>query len=711
MAFRESQGSYGLPVATISSFLDYHVRPELVLRQLITGKDKRGQSVLLGAGADDLLSANFVEPAALSESSRIIRDDVISHLTTTWARGQDQRFVVIHAPAGFGKSMFSHQLAKRLAESYKLFDEWSKPPLPFLMAFGNFRRGSSNFDGLIMERLQQDGPPLVTGKAFRELIAHRRINLILDGFDEMIEANAEVARSNIQNFVTSAGSQARIILTSRSTFFKTRSDVEDQMNSLGLGLDEIEVLELQGFTNEQVSKYVHRAIRNTASAEKIVRRVLDDSKIGEISRTPLILREIVELEREDRMSSASLSRRNILDVLVDKTLQREISRKELELSIKEQTTFLKELAFELLLRETPDIDQDDLALLAQICLPELSESEQLDSTVAKLGNHFYLINSPGGGRFVSMHTVWREFFQARALAAKLIEKPPKLTDLTKVFSTRLLPTPLLAIVGGLIDPSIIVNLVTSSNPKGLNPTTTNFLNNLIRLALACKLDDGRFKGLIGNFGGLSGKNLVDLQFENRDLRTVSFSSSQLKDCRFVNCDLRNVDFSGSLLDGVILRDCKYDSGLRFASPTRLQIDDRDLSHPELLQEHIKALNPDINQPDDSSDSNGNEGHTLEELLRSRLELFTNAFAPGTRPTLRRIAETALTRGVDKRYTTSIRRHVVPALTRSGIIEKSKGRASYIVCDGARHEVVEYLARGEIGVRIQRALTLLSRENR
>jgi len=702
--FREAQNTSGLPCSTISSFLDSHLRPELVIRQLITGVDKRGRNVLLGAGADDLLSENFIEPDALSESGGTIRGDVLSHLTSTWARGEKQRFVVIHAPAGFGKSMFSHQLAKRLAKSYETYEEWRKPPLPLLIAFGNFRRGSSNFDGLIMERLQQDGPPLVTGDGFRELILRGRINLILDGFDEMIEANAEVARSNIQNFVSVAGSQARIILTSRSTFFKTRSDVEDQLSSLGLELDEIEVLELKGFTDEQVSRYVHKVVSPRASAQKIVRRVLDDSKLGEVSRTPLILREIVELEREERMSSASLMRRSILDVLVDKTLEREVDRKDLELSVEEQRVFLEELSLELLNRETPDIDQDDLALLAQLCVPNLSESDHLDTTVAKLGNHFYLINAPGESRFVSMHTVWREFFQARALATKLNAKPPQTSDLKKALSKRLVPAPLLDIVGGLVDPAKLIGVDTTA-------TNSEFKNNWIRLALTCIDDDESFRLFLNNVGGLSARHLVDLQFVNRDLRRTDVSGSQLKDCRFINCDLRNVNFAGAVLDGVVIQNCKYDSGLRFASPIRFQVDNKDLSHSELLRIHIESLNPDIVRERDSfSPSDANEDLSLDQLLKSRLQLFTNPSPVGVRPTLKGgVKDTALTRGVHERYTTSIRRHVVPALVRSGVIEKSKGRGYYIVCGDSRHEVLDYLEREEIGPHIGRALTLLRRE--
>jgi len=703
-AFRELEASSGLPCASISSFLDSFLRPADVLRQLTTGLDKRGRSVLERAGASDLLSDKFIEPDALSESTGIIRGDVLSHLTTTWARGEKQRFVVIHAPAGFGKSMFSHQLAKRLAESYEHHEEWEKPPLPLLIAFGNFRRGSSNFDGLIMERLQQDGPPLVTGDAFRELILHGRVSLILDGFDEMIEANAEVARSNIQNFVSLAGSQARIILTSRSTFFKTRSDVEDQLSSLGLGLDEIEVLELKRFTDTQVMRYVGKVVPHPRSAEKIVRRVLDDSKLGDVLRTPLILKEIVELEREERLSSAVLNRRGILDVLVNKTLEREIERKDLELDTTQQMTFLEELSLELLSRETPDIDQDDLALLSQMYIPQLSDSENRDTTIAKLGNHFYLINAPGERRLVSMHTVWREYFQARALATKLNAKPQQTSGVKKALSKRLLSLPLLDIVADLVEPS---NLMTFD----ATATNSEFRNNWIRLALNCIDEKDSLDLLIAHVDGLSAKHLYDLQFVDRDMRQADFSGSQLMDCRFVNCDLRGANFSGTVLDGVVIRDSKYDNGLRFATPVRFQIDAMDLSHAELLRSHLKSLNPEaVSENADSDQIDIDEGLSLKQLFKSRLQLFTHPYPPGVRPSLRGgVKDTALTRGVHERYTTSIRRHVVPSLERGGLIERSRGRGYYVVCSEARREVLDYLERETIGPHISRALAILNRE--
>jgi uncharacterized protein YjbI with pentapeptide repeats/uncharacterized protein (DUF1778 family) len=699
---RQELTELGVQVKTLVSYLDWHLRPEIVLHQLETGIDRAGNSVLRGAGSEDLLSDNFIPPRALQESTGEVKTQLISHLTEEWAQGDGLRFVVIHAPAGFGKSMFSHQLAKALARSYASHKEWEKPPLPFLIAFGNFRRGASAFNGLVMDRLQRDGIPRLTGDGFKELVRQRRINLILDGFDEMIESNAEIARSNIQDFVQNAGPQARIVLTSRSTFFKTRGDVEEQLGSLSLNMDEIEVLELLKFTDEQINQYVFKAIPNHQSAEKIARRVRDGAEFSDFAKSPLILKEIVKIESEERLSSSELGRKNIVDVLVGKTLLREQERKDFDLTEQEQLLFLEAVSLELLTSKSPGIDSDDVGLLAEMYIPRISESDESETLLGRLKNHYYLTNASGAGGLLSMHILWREYFQARGLLRMLVSRPQRVVDFQKALSKKLVATPLLRQVSQLVRPYLL-NLNFSN-------FTSEFYNNWLRLAIESSHNKGDLQNLAAKVGGFAGKQLVDLEIVGADLSGFNFSGSTFENCQFTNCNLRAIEFSNSTLQGVVIRDCQLDNNIKAASPIGLSINGVDLSHKRLLNDlriegdaQVLIAVTSTESPDERS---------LDELFHSRLSLFVQTAPEGVRPMLRgNVKGTALVRGEDQRYNSVIRRTIVPAMKNAGLIEQVKSNDIYRVCPDAREEVVDFLHTGKSGLRVSKALSVIRRDQK
>jgi hypothetical protein len=702
-AFRAQFNNQGITTMCVAGYLDWHLRPEFVLKQLETGKDRRGNDVLIGAGASDLLSPIFVRPNAKEESTGEERIDLIAHLTSNWAKGKDLRFIVIHAPAGHGKSMFSHQLGKQLAETYRQHKEWEKPALPLLIAFGNFRRGSSSFSGLVLDRLQRDGAPRLTIDGFKDLTRLRRVNLILDGFDEMIESSAEVARSNIQDFVLHAGEQARIVLTSRSTFFKSRSDVADQLNSMFLQENEIEVMELQPFTDAQINTYVFekqepKLLRQ--SAEKIARRIKESADINDMARSPLILKEIVRIEKEQGFGSRELEKKTVIDLLVEKSLIREQSRMDFDFSIAEQKYFLEELALELLRYAQPNIDFEDLGTLAEIAIDRIKEIHDKETVITRLRNHYYLTPAPGTTGRLSMHVLWREYFQAQGISRLLAKPSPNVDKFKKILSMKLLSPQLLKETAKLLELDTIQTLQFSH-------TTTEFANNWLRLVMELSDDTEVITKLMDKVGGFQGRQFVNIVFTGRDLRGLNFSNSIFDNCQFVGCDLQQVNFTDVLLQGVTLRKCKYDKTIASAIPAGLQIDGVDYSHAELVAKMFS------NEPSQSRNTEAppvreSGDMSLRALFHTRLELFVTVTADGSRPILKggNTAASALVRGVNKKFTNVIRRKIVPAMTRSGLIESVPGRESFKVSPDARSEVLEYIHKGTEGSRIKRALTLI-----
>lgn len=698
-AVRRVASKFAVGTLPLGAYLDSHLRPELVCAQLKTGEDTRGKSVLTAAGAADLLNEKiFIDPNAYSEHQKAEIANVRAHLFDTWSKGYGPRFAVVIAPAGYGKSMLSHLLGKRLAEAYEASPPESKPPLPFLISFGNFRRGSTAFTGLIMNRLQADGPPLLNGEAFRELLDLGRVNFILDGFDEMIEANAETARQNIRDFIENAGRRARILLTSRSTFFRTRADVESEFQTLSLSEDEVEILELRPFTDTQIRQYINlRVPQGQGRLLDRAHKLVEERAIATAIKNPLFLREVIDLLNEG-FSLPDTRRHGLLNHLVERALDRERERKGYDVSIDEQRRFLEGLGLELLRTELPILDGDVVELAAEIAIPALETSRTREADVTALLNHYYLIESGHGPNTFTMHQLWREYFQASALEKVIGDE-----EFYAIASRRELPGGVFEQLAERVSFAVVAKLAVPATLTGA------FVQNWVRVALAVATTRKELDTLLARLpNGLRDRQLHYLTFAELDLRRLDVAGTQITSTMFEGCDLRGVDFTNSLLRSVVFRRCELDRSLLGAHVQAIEIDGVPYLHNQQLHSLFPAT-PEAQEGDGAGAVN--EKLTLREILRSRLEIFVGHTAGGTpraRPSLKM---SALTRGVDGQYSDLIRRGVYPALRRAGVlVDNREGHSDMIdIADGVAAEVIAFVVDDVAGPRIHAALERLERK--
>ena len=210
-------------VVRYSDFLDRHIRPDKVCGNLL-----RGGRDELNSESGLLYEGDFVEPYARTPTNDTV--PALRYLHQGWANGLGRRVSIVLAPAGLGKSKLTHILAKRIARTYVNTTDSQKPPIPFLIPFGKFRTGTQDFTGLIHSRLNEDGIPKLRVDAFQFLVTSGRVLFMLDGFDEMMEADPATARTNLSHFVENVGQDGRILLTSRTLFYHA---VKDVLGSLG----------------------------------------------------------------------------------------------------------------------------------------------------------------------------------------------------------------------------------------------------------------------------------------------------------------------------------------------------------------------------------------------------------------------------------------------------------------------------------------------
>lgn len=551
-------------VVALSEFLDGHLRPMAVCEELTSAG---------GHDADTLDTSHFIEQRAYVPGQGEV--SAIRHLFQGWALGGSPRLCIVLAPAGHGKSMITRELAKRIARSYQQASPASRPPVPILIPFGQYRR-STSFTGLILEALNRFGNTRLTIEAFQYLISLGRVLFILDGYDEMVEANPETARENITLFVQSAGPKSRILLTSRSTFYRTASDVVGQVSDPLLVESDVEVIDLRPFNRQEASHYLRRRLGDGPDPSRALERaqaILEHDDNLEILGSPIFLAEFATSVEKERWSIADIRRRGSLQFLVERTFQRERERQGHEYTDEQQRRFLEGIAFDLLTSGSTAYLREDLEIfVAEAVDDDLAQA----NWTALVDHHFLLEDDRSGVPMITMrHQVWRDYFQGSALAARLhAENPQAQVEI----GNRDLPEGVLRSTAGLIDGHVRRRLVARAAENG-----DKLIRNLLRMWLLRPEQGGRTPIPVPDDlrGLLAGRDLSGLPFTGVSFRGVDLSRSNLSGCYLKECDLTGVTFTATVLDRTALHRCEIPPEIADATVASVTIDDEPYFGPQL----------------------------------------------------------------------------------------------------------------------------------
>lgn len=618
-------------VQPMSEFLDSFLRPRQICYELLGA-----------AGAEYRRSGRrngppMFEATLLNEEDWIPLDAIAPHagkvpaqhyLHTNWARGESPRLCIVLAPAGHGKSKVTHILAKRLAKNYQAYDaapDGDRPPLPILIPFGRYPRGTSSFDGLVLRFMDAFGVAKLTAEAFRYLIALGRILFILDGYDEMVEASPDVAAENIAEFVREAGADSRILLTTRSTFYRTSSDVVGQIADPLLSEDEVEVIDLQPFSKVQAKEYVKLRLGEQPDRSRALERaqqIIDEEWNPDILGSPIFLFEFVNLISDEKWSRTDVRERGFLEYLIERTFARERDRQHHDFTDPQQRQYLERIAFDLLTTDVTGYPRDLLEVVAMEVVGEDVTLHQNWPTLWRgLASHYFLLPDDDAAEHpvaTMRHQVWRDYFQGSALGAQLNADDKKaLTALT----SRDLPEGVLRSADGRISPQTWANLVERMDSSG-----DKLIRNMLRMILLRPASGNELVQVPPEISRhLAGRDLSDTVFRRASL-SGSFAGTNLTACFFDGCDLSGASFSRALLNRTDFRHCRLPADdFTDADVASLTIDGEAFFGPQLAAQKTvpEARGPASGQAPQASPRPDVRAWVIG-LLRSRLAKFTTA---------------------------------------------------------------------------------------
>ncbi|SMC65800.1 pentapeptide repeat-containing protein [Kibdelosporangium aridum] len=599
-------------VVRVSEFLDGHLRPRSICEDLLR---KRPES---DNNSSQLLSTeDFVDQwANIEGSDRVYACD---YLFTKWARGIAPRLCIVLAPAGYGKSKVTHVLASKMAANYEQSSQLygttqtTRPPVPILIAFGEYRSYTS-FAGLILQALNRHGRTRLTVEAFQYLISLGRAVFILDGYDEMMEADPDTARHNVAEFVQQAGPDSRILLTSRSVFYRTATDVVGQVGDPLLAESEVEILELNQFDKKQARRYLAKRLAGSSGRDRGLERaqeVLQSDEAMSILGSPIFLAEFANDVVEGKWSIRDVRQHGGLEFLVKRAFSRERSRQGHEFTDEQQRAFLEGLAFEILNTGVVGYTREALEVL----VAEAVDNDLLLESWSKLASHHFLSPDVDGPNALTTmrHQVWRDYFQGTALAKELTNRSGRAI---KLIDTKDLPEGVLRAAAKTLPAEtwdwLLASIANNEDKK---------IRNLLRLHILRANSLEKFLLPDELTVSLDHLNLSELSFSNITFTGASFAGTDLTGTYFDRCDLSDCSLLGTILSRTDFRSCQLPDSITEAEVRSVRIDGELMYEPQ-----IKAVFDKSNTtPEDQLIARTGYEQSVREwardILHGRLEKF------------------------------------------------------------------------------------------
>ncbi|MGS2760989.1 NACHT domain-containing protein [Sinomicrobium sp. M5D2P9] len=297
-------------------------------------------------------------------------------------------FIIIEAPAGFGKTCTANEILNTFSPS-------ECKQLPFFTELSR-NREARVFKHILLNEIDEQFPNGIKQNIVIEQITKGRIPLIIDGFDELIskDSNKEEVESMLTTIIELLKGDAKIIITSRKTAIFNSDEflnsIYDSKNEFSLARFEIKEPKIDNWlSNERIE------IINNANFPVI--QIANPVLLSYLRNISLdILKSYVYKTDEGAL----------IDKYLDYLLKREQQRQNLKLNNEDQlrifrklVRFMTEYNITAESKETikdfiKDYNQKLLQSSLQLYIPE--EKPSIEDLIETLSNHVFLDRKPNG---------------------------------------------------------------------------------------------------------------------------------------------------------------------------------------------------------------------------------------------------------------------------------------------------------------------------
>jgi tetratricopeptide (TPR) repeat protein len=294
-----------------------------------------------------------------------------------WLKQGNNNHISILGGFGSGKTWFCRHYA--YIQLKRFLEDPINERMPFLITLREFTK-SLGISQLINDAFfeKYNLPFLGSGfDVFQDLNRQGKLLLLLDGFDEMAQkVNYNIAINNFEELAKLVDENSKVILTSRSEFFRQEEEVDAifRKESSSIYPERFEIINLDSLNKDQIKQIIENRIDLSSNSEKnqinrertassLIKRIFQDNNLTELAQKPvmiqLLLNSIDEIEKElnikqmDRTNVKPYALPNVLSSRIylnatNKLILRNILEKRSFTSVEDKIIFLCELAWEML---------------------------------------------------------------------------------------------------------------------------------------------------------------------------------------------------------------------------------------------------------------------------------------------------------------------------------------------------------------------------
>ncbi len=478
-------------------------------------------------------------------------DQIIEWLTT-----DEARFILVLGDSGHGKTFLTHELTLALPHHLPHVD-------PMLIELRQLEK-SLELDRLVAQHLVDSQIRRPDLDAFRYMLAHGRLILIFDGFDELAaRVTYERASAHLDTLLAALDNQAKIVVTSRAEFFLTDDEVLTKTGEKVERTFGQHIVRLAEFTPEQIHDFlVGRFTRTLAvrfpdpaarRAEAHQRATARLKLIGEVrdlpdlARNPRLLTFIAELEedrlRQARQRGGTVTAADLYRELVDQWLDYEHTRSP-ELTVDERKAAVTELAVAMWRDGEAFIEVARLTEIAGQVLRSMRDPRGLTpAEAAHLLGSGTALRRDADGRFSFIHWSVMEYLVAADIARQLTEQSAVAGHAGGLLAAREMSELMADFFADLAGREAAARWVQDSVDIADAPAVAKANAVVVARRLGIALRTG---------AQLAGTDLAGQDLSGRDLRGADLRDANLTDARLDRADLRDADLRDAVLTGAFL---------------------------------------------------------------------------------------------------------------------------------------------------------------
>ena len=472
------------------------------------------------------------------DSSGVIYDPIDKYIED-WINKDDKNHITLLGDYGTGKSSFLLYLTYILAKSFK--DDPFNRPIPIFISLKNYNR-IKDIKEMILGVLKNDYNILISSSSnFQSLLEDGKIILLLDGFDEMeSKSNKDVIIQNFEEITKLVTKKSKVILTSRTHYFKTHSQVKDIFNpqydtdllKMIRGNHRFEIVELLEFNNEQIIEFLQNHVEDYMA---MWGKIKSTYNLEDLSKRPILLEMIIRSLPALIKAGREINSSELYEIYTNIWIKRDDWRSVMKPD--EKATIMEELSLHMFLDNIQSVYYTELNhIVLEHFKSKIASSEDEDIFDTDTRTCSFL-NRDHDGNYKFVHKSFMEFFVAKKFYKEINEN--------KIVFFRNKPLP----------PEIIDFI---SNMK----LDKNKLYDAICITVNSQFEEVEYMG--GNAISIlthMGETFNNKDFSNTVLRNANFEGAVCDSSDFSNAELQNSNFIDSSLLYVNFERAKLDGSL------------------------------------------------------------------------------------------------------------------------------------------------------